>query len=62
MSRSKENREVIDFMNNLADNKREGTFEEMVVFSLGGIATLLADISKSLAVIADKGGDDDALD
>lgn len=58
MSRSKENREVIDFMNNLADNKREGTFEEMVVFSLGGIATLLADISKSLAVIADKGGEE----
>lgn len=26
----------------------------MVTFQLGGIATMLADISKSLAVIADK--------
>lgn len=58
MSRSEENRKVIAFMENQADNKREGTFEEMVVFMLGGIATLLADISKSLAIIADKGGEE----
>ena len=34
--------------------KPSGTYEEMVVFQLGVIATMLADISKSLAVIADK--------
>ena len=56
MTRTEENKKVINYMDDLADNKREGTFEEMVVFSLGGIATLLADISKSLAIIADKNG------
>lgn len=58
MSRSEENKEVIKDMNDLANNKREGTYQEIVVFMLGGIATLLADISQSLAVIADKGGEE----
>ena len=58
MSRSEENKKVINRMNDLADNKREGTYKEIVVFILGEIATLLADISKSLAIIADKGGEE----
>jgi hypothetical protein len=62
MTRTEENKEVIKHMDDLANNKREGTYQEIVVFMLGGIATLLADISKSLAIIADKCGDDDALD
>lgn len=58
MSRSEENKAVINHMDDLANNKREGTYEEIVTFMLGGIATLLADISKSLAIIADKGGEE----
>ena len=52
MNRQEENRIVIDFMTEKA--KPEGTYEEMVIFQLGVIATMLADISKSLAIIADK--------
>lgn len=55
MTRTEENKEVINY---LANNKREGTYQEIVVFSLGEIITLLADISKSLAIIADKGGEE----
>lgn len=54
MNRQEDNRTVIDFMTEKAKNKSEGTYEEMVTFQLGVIATMLADISKSLAVIADK--------
>jgi len=35
-------------------DKPTGTYEEMVTFQLGLIATMLADISKSLAILADK--------
>lgn len=54
MNRQEDNKMVIDFMTEKAKNKPEGTYEEMVTFQLGFIATLLADISKSLAIIADK--------
>lgn len=54
MNRQEENRMVIDFMTEKAKNKPEGTYEEMVTFQLGVIATMLTDISKSLAIIADK--------
>lgn len=54
MNRQEDNRTVIDFMTEKAKNKSEGTYEEMVTFQLGVIATMLADISKSLAIIADK--------
>ena len=53
MSRVEENKELVEFMNDLAKEKPSGTFEEMTVFQLGIIATMLADISKSLAMIAD---------
>jgi len=38
----------------IAELKPTGTYEEMVTFQLGTIATMLADISKSLAILADK--------
>ena len=52
-NRAFENHTVIKFLDSQKMNKPNGTFEEMTVWSLGTIATLLADISKSLAVIAD---------
>lgn len=54
MTRLEENRMVIDEMTKRAERKQIGTYEEIVSFQLGTIATMLADISKSLAVIADK--------
>jgi len=54
MKRQEDNRIVVDFMAEKAKNKSEGTYEEMVTFQLGVIATMLADISKSLAILANK--------
>lgn len=54
MTRLEENTLVVEEMTRRAKHKQTGTYEEMVVFQLGVIATMLADISKSLAVIADK--------
>ena len=54
MTRLEENRMVIYEMTKRQELKPTGTYEEMVTFQLGTIATMLADISKSLAVIADK--------
>lgn len=54
MSRVEENKELVEYMTNFAKEKPTGTFEEMTVFHLGIIATMLADISKSLAILADK--------
>ena len=54
MTRLEENSMVIDEMTKRAERKPTGTYEEMVTFQLGVIASMLADISKSLALIADK--------
>lgn len=54
MSRLEENGKIIDEMGREARRKPTGTYEEMVTFQLGAIATMLADISRSLAVLADK--------
>lgn len=54
MIRLEENKMVIDEMARRSEAKPKGTYEEMVTFQLGAIASMLADISKSLAVIADK--------
>lgn len=59
MNRQEDNKMVIDFMTEKAINKSEGSYEYMVTFQLGVIATMLADISKSLAIIADKGESED---
>ena len=54
MTRLEENRMVVNEMNKRAELKPTGTYEEMVTFHLGTIATMLTDISKSLAILADK--------
>lgn len=54
MTRLEENQIVIENMLNMSKSKPSGTYEEMVTFQLGVIATMLADISKSLAIIAYK--------
>lgn len=54
MTRLEENGIVIDEMTKRAKSKPTGTYEEMVIFQIGMIATMLADISKSLAILADQ--------
>ena len=53
MSRVEQLSSVLKFLAEKAEEKPEGTFEEMTVWHLGTIGTILADISQSLAVIAD---------
>ena len=53
MSRENENKELIEHFIKAATEKQTGTFKEIVLFHLGVIATVLSDISKSLAIIAD---------
>lgn len=54
MTRTEENQIVVDSMIERAKSKPSGTYEEMVTFNLGAIATMLAEISKSLAILADR--------
>ena len=54
MTRLEENRMVIDGIYELAKCNPSETHEEVVNFQLCTIATLLTDISKSLAILADK--------
>lgn len=54
MTRLEENGMVINEATKRAERNPSGTYEEMVTFQLGLIATMLADISKSLAILADK--------
>lgn len=54
MTRLEENKMVIEKIVAEAESMPTGTYEEMVAFQLGAIASMLADISKSLAVLADK--------
>ena len=54
MTRYEENKIVVDEAIKRAEHNPIGTYEEMVIFQLGIIATMLADISKSLAIFADK--------
>lgn len=54
MTRLEENGIIINEMSKRAECNPTGTYEEMVTFQLGAISTMLADISKSLAIIADK--------
>ena len=54
MKRLEENKIIIKHMAEEVERKPSGTYNEMVVFTLGTIGTMLADISKSLAIIADK--------
>lgn len=61
MTRVKENQMVINEMTKRAEQKPSGTYEEMVVFELGTIATMLGDLSKSLAILADKAESEDKV-
>lgn len=54
MTRLEENGMVINEMTKRAESKPTGTYEEMVTFQLGVIATMLADVSRSLAILGDK--------
>lgn len=53
MSRAEQTGRVMEYLSKKTEEKPEGTFEEMTVWHLGTIGTILADISVSLAVIAD---------
>lgn len=59
MTRLKENKMIIEEMAERTAQKPTGTYEEMAVFQFGVIATMLADISKSLAILADKAESED---
>lgn len=54
MTRLEENNITIEAMKELAKLNPSGTYEKMVALHLGTIAAMLADISQSLAVLADK--------
>lgn len=54
MTRLEENKTLIEETLKIAKCKPAGTYEEMAAFQLGTIATMLADISKSLAILANK--------
>ena len=54
MSRQEDNQEVLEFISEKAKKKSKGTYEAKITFQLGAIAAILADISQSLAIIADK--------
>ena len=54
MKRLEENQKVIDEITERALNNPTGSYEQLMVFQLGVVATMLADISKSLAILADK--------
>lgn len=62
MTRLEENRAIVEGMTKIAELKPNGTYEEMVTFQLGTISTMLADISKSLAIIANKAESEGAND
>ena len=53
MSRVEQVGKLMELISKKTKEKPEGTFEEMTVWHLGTIGTILADISVSLAVIAD---------
>lgn len=53
MTRQEENKKNRDYVREMAIRNQSGTYEETVAFQLGAIGTYLADISKSLAIIAD---------
>lgn len=54
MTRLEENGMVINEAIKRTERQPTGTYEEMVTFQLGLISVMLSDISKSLAILADK--------
>ena len=58
MNRIEDNQIIVDFIAETAKAMPTGNMARIIGFHLGSITTLLADISKSLAVIADKGANE----
>lgn len=54
MTRLEENNKRIKALEELTKLNPSGTYEKMMALHLGTIAAMLADISQSLAVLADK--------
>lgn len=54
MTRLEENDMCMNELTKMVENKQSGTYEEMMLFHLVTIAAMLGDISKSLAILADK--------
>lgn len=54
MTRLEENGDLVDKVNKIVQQNPKGFYQEMVAFQLGIIATMLTDISKSLAILANK--------
>ena len=53
MNRVEENKKIIDHFTKSAKETKEATYEEIIAWHLGAINSFMADISKSLAIIAD---------
>ena len=54
MTRVEENRATLEEMNRLVNASPASTCEEMTMYQLSAIGVALIDMSKSLAVLADK--------
>ena len=54
MSRIEDNKKLIERLDKIAKELPGGSYEEVTAMNLGAIATLLTDISRSLAIMADK--------
>ena len=54
MTRLEENKNVIEGLSDMVNIESLNTNEEKAIFQLYTISIILADISKSLAIIADK--------
>jgi hypothetical protein len=60
MKRVEENRAILDEIDRLSKANSESTYEEeMMVYQLSAITVALMDISKSLAVLADRAESED---
>lgn len=62
MKRLEENEKIVHIVNKIVEQNPTGTYQEMVTLQLGVIATMLSDISKSLAILANKAESEEAAD
>lgn len=54
MSRIEENEKLITQLDQISKDNPTGPFQQIIALQVGTIASVLADISKSLAILADK--------
>jgi hypothetical protein len=59
MTRCEENRKVVNNLAAITKLNPAETYEEVMPLQLGIISIILADISKSIAILADKAGSED---